>query len=264
MLPITQHHPMPTNEFEHPRVGTVWAARQQRFVTVWSTSRSVAEVMKRLHISYRTATARATRLRSHGVPLKKFPTGPKPKPKSKPKPRPRKPHRTASEFAAIWNSSASHVEAAKRMRITPRSASTMASAHRKAGVALKRYDRVLVEESEVRVFVAAWNASDTVPEAAERLGIPLALVRSRAVLLRGRGVVLKHLLRPAIAKTRRSWQRIATLWNASSSVAEAAVLLKLSRRVICLRASRLRERGFTLKHFPPGPRSAKATSRRGK
>jgi biotin operon repressor len=127
----------------------------------------------------------------------------------------------------------------------------MASAYRREGVALRQFN-AWRREVGTAAFTAAWNASTTVAEVAERTGKSPVRVHAQATRLRKRGISLKDFSYLAAARVRERAEEFAALWNASRSPAEVAAALGVGRQAVENRASRLRKRGFALKAFRPG------------
>jgi transposase len=240
--------------------------RDARFAAIWNGSASFREAAERLGLANRDAYTRAYYLRRRGIELKRFRTGPKPKwnPEPEPKPElPRKPPRDAAWFAAIWNGSVSVREAAAQMGMRPQSARTMAWAYRREGLPLKQFDRAIVNARMI-AFVAAWNASTTVEEAANRLGTSCNRARGQARRLRRRGINLNPLTSLVFIHTRQKEEQFVALWNTSRSVSEVAAVWGGRPPTLMHRAFLLRKRGYCLKAMAPGGRKASRSRADGK
>ncbi|MDY3557592.1 hypothetical protein R5W23_000119 [Gemmata sp. JC673] len=240
---------------ERPAGPPVTVRGGDAFAAVWNAAASVAEAAAALGLTVTAASQQAAKFRRCGVKVKRFSTGPKPKPPVAPGRQPA-PKRTpvraprSVAFAAVWNAAATVAEAAEQLKLTPRSAATVAAAYRREGVMLKKFETRPHAAARAAAFRAAWGAATTVEEVAERLGEPVSKVLERFRRMRQQGGDLKPL---PLASARKAAQRLkdfAAQWNSARSVAELAAVLGLSRHALSCLACRLRKRGHQLKAFP--------------
>jgi hypothetical protein len=97
------------------------------------------------------------------------------------------------EFVKTWQTAESVTEVADRMCMSKLGASVKASHLRKAGVPLKKFRTGA--GSDPTEFIAIWNGSESLEEAAERLGIQKSSASMRASHLRKVGHEVKRFQR---------------------------------------------------------------------
>lgn len=163
------------------------------FIEVWNSSNNTTEAARALGISPRKAGNIASVLRGRGQFLKYFKIA-----NDAANVTSAAPTRLCGRlclippnFAEIWNSSEDASEVARRLGMTPRKASNVASRLRSSGDAIK-YMRVGFDHT---AFARAWNAASSVSEVAKQLGLSVDLTRDRARRVRRSGIHLKRMVR---------------------------------------------------------------------
>ena len=97
------------------------------------------------------------------------------------------------EFVRAWQTAESVTEVADRLSMSKLGASVKASHLRKAGVPLKKFRTG--SGSDPAEFIEIWNGSESLEEAAERLGIQKSSASMRASHLRKTGHSVKRFQR---------------------------------------------------------------------
>ena len=98
-------------------------------------------------------------------------------------------------------------------------------------------------------FIAAWESSSSIPEVADKLGIAVNFVDSKArSLRRDKGVALKS-FKPKHTLDRDKFARV---WNASEKAKDVAVQFNLTITQACSVAAKMRRAGISMKAFPRG------------
>lgn len=141
-------------------------------------------------------------------------------------------------FIAVFNSSASVEEVAKRLGVSRHSVNSRATRLRADGVELKRFRRPQVSTEQ---FLKMLRACKGKPQrVAEQLGWPKEAVQGRVREARRAGY---------LPKGESPAEKFVRVWNAAASREAVASALGVSASYVTLRAKQLRKRGFPLKRL---------------
>lgn len=185
---------------ELKRYKTVSTADDTTFIQTWNDAKSPADVAEKLGMRLGATHARAFRLRKENVALKHF-------------------ARTGKlldddAFETTWNAAENGIEAAKALGVSQGTAYARARKLREAGKTLKNFkastgafsgnaelarkagEKGLITRrahaaERAEEFLKIWNDAESQQAAAEKLGVSLASLRSRASMLRTAGYACK-------------------------------------------------------------------------